>query len=389
MEDIKVLEFILKRCVEEKITPLVWGKHGIGKSQIIRTLFESEGYEVIDLRLGQLEVGDLIGIPAQEYYCPMCETKFGFSVKEAQCPICAQSGKKVPISGRTVWLPPSWFPQNGEKRLIFFDELNRGRLDVQQATFQIVLDRRIHTHKIPDNCGIICAGNPSGGDYFVEELDPALLDRFVNIKFNLNTRQWISWAREHNIIPEIVEFIQTDNKYLGNENIKMEIPISASPRSYEFLSRLLKGVPKKHSYWSEVATCVIGESAALAFMQSLKSDIEKPVKAQDVFDNWNKVKSRIKRQAEGYGDEQDPRHDLLKETFEDIYDQIRDGKSKKLTNEQLLNVGRFLLMIPEDLSFGAIKDLAPISDINERLLMSSIGTELFKILKKARQEDMK
>ena len=382
-----MLEFILNRCVEEKLTPLVWGKHGIGKSMIIRKLFEGKGFEVIDLRLGQLEVGDLIGIPAQEYYCPICETKFGFSTKESYCPICENEKKKVAICGRTVWLPPSWFPQNGEKRLIFFDELNRGRLDVQQATFQIVLDRRIHTHKIPDNCAIICACNPPGGDYNVEELDPALLDRFVNIKFNLNTRQWIRWARDNAIIPEIIDFIQTDHKQLGNEAIKMEIQVTPSPRSYEFLSKLLKGAPKNHAYWSEVATCIIGESAALAFVQSLKDEIEKPVKATEIFNNWLKVQKRIKEQVNA--GEGDTRYDLLKETFDDVFDAVKDGKSKKLTDEQITNVGRFLLMIPEDLSFSAIKDLAPLPDINERLLQGELGKELFAILKKARKDDIK
>lgn len=385
-----MLEFILDRCVTERITPLIWGKHGIGKSMIVRDFFEKRGYEVIDLRLGQLEVGDLIGIPAQEFYCPVCEAKFGFSTKEAYCPICfANNSSKIPIAGRTVWLAPSWFPQNGEKRLLFFDELNRGRLDVQQATFQIVLDRRIHTHKIPDNCGIICACNPSGGDYYVEELDPALLDRFVNIKWNLSTRQWLSWARDNKIAPEIISFIQTDTKQLGNEHIKMEIPVSPSPRSYEFLSKILKGVPKQGNYWSEIATCIIGESAALAFVQSLKEDIEKPVKAVEIFKHWDRVKKRVKEQAVAKEDE-GGRYDLLKATFEEVYDALKDGKSKKLSDEELLNVGRFLLEIPEDLAFSALKDLAPITDINDRLLMNpDIGTKLFVILKKARENDMK
>lgn len=386
-----MLERILKKCVEKRLTPLVWGKHGIGKSQIVRAVFEGLGYEVIDLRLGQLEVGDLIGVPAQEFFCPMCGTKFGFSTKESFCPICATQEKKIPISGQTVWLAPSWFPQNGEKRLLFFDELNRGRLDVQQATFQIVLDRRIHTHKIPDNCGIVCACNPSGGDYFVEELDPALLDRFVNIKFNLDTRQWLKWAREHKINQAIIDFIAVDQgKFLGNEAIKMEIDTHPSPRSYEFLSKLLEGEPKSHNYWSEISTCVLGEAASLSFIQSLKSDIEKPIKAIEIFNKWDKVKDRVKEQVEAGNSDVGTRYDLLKITLDEIYDSIKDGKSKKLTQEQLDNLGNFLIAIPEDLSFSALKDLAPIEDINQRLLMTGEkGKKLFEILKKARKDDMR
>lgn len=385
MEDIRLLEMMLKVAVKKKRTPLVWGKHGIGKSQIVRDVFEKEGYEVIDLRLGQLEVGDLVGVPAQEFYCPVCDSKFGFTTKESYCPVCNLEDKKIPIAGRTVWLAPSWFPANGEKRLLFFDELNRGRLDVQQACFQIVLDRRIHTHKVPDNCGIVCACNPSGGEYYVEELDPALLNRFVNIKFNLTTRQWLSWARNHNIRPEIIDFIMTEDKFLGNEAIDIPIDIKPSPRGYEFLSDLLQEIPKQHQLWSEAATCIIGEAAALAFMQSLKEEVEKPVKAEEIFTKWEKVKSRIKNQAEAATG--DTRHDLLRATLDDLYDNIKEGKSKKYSDEQLGNVADFLLMIPEDLAFAALKDLAPLADIHERVLMKPVGRKLFDILKKARNDD--
>lgn len=388
MDNIGLLELILTQAVKKKRTPLVWGKHGIGKSMIIRQIFEKQGYEVMDLRLGQMEVGDLVGVPAQEYYCPMCQTKFGFSVRDSYCPVCSlDGGKKIPIAGRTVWLAPSWFPSNGEKRLLFFDELNRGRLDVQQATFQIVLDRRIHTHKLPENCGIICACNPPGGDYIVEELDPALLNRFVNVKWNLDTRQWLSWARENKLKTEVIDFIMTDNKQLGNEDIKIEIDVKPSPRSYEFLSDLLDGVPKQHNIWMEIATTVIGETAAIQFMQSLKDEVEKPVKAEEIFSKWDKVRDKIKAQVDA--GEGDTRHDLLRATLDDVYDHLKEGKSKKYTADQLMNVGNFLLMIPEDLSFSALKDLAPLADINERLLMSPLGRQLFGILKKARKEDMR
>ena len=93
MENIKLLELVLKRSVDVHLTPFLWGKHGIAKSAIIRQSFERLGYEVIDLRLGQLEVGDLIGMPAQEYFCPKCQTKFGFAVRSAFCPICEQERK--------------------------------------------------------------------------------------------------------------------------------------------------------------------------------------------------------------------------------------------------------------------------------------------------------
>lgn len=394
MENIELMQLILRRCAQVGLTPMIWGRHGIGKSMITRQVFEDLGYEVIDLRLGQLEVGDLVGMPAQEYYCPKCETKYGFGVKFAYCPICEGENTKTPIVGRTVWLPPSWFPVAGEKRCIFFDEFNRGRLDVQQAAFQIVLDRRIHTHKIPDNCAIVCACNPpsdsgSGVEYNVEEIDPALLDRFVNMKFTLTTNNWLKWARESGIMPDIVDFIATEEKFLGNEAIDIPIDVTPSPRSYEFLHKLLCDttmIPKKN--WAEVAGTVIGETAAISFMQSLKTDMNRPIKAADILNKFSDPKSGVKDRvlAQVEAGEGNTRFDLLRITLDEINQKLSGNKASSFTDKQLNNLGDFFVLVPEDLAFSVLKDLALNNDINERLLLKR--DDLFDILKHARKGDI-
>lgn len=388
MENIELMTMILTRCGEVHLTPMMWGRHGIGKSMITRAVFEAQGYEVIDLRLGQLEVGDLIGMPAQEYYCPKCSTKYGFGVKFAYCPLCETEQSKIPIVGRTIWLPPSWFPSNGEKRCIFFDEFNRGRLDVQQAAFQIVLDRRIHTHKIPDNCVIVCACNPptsvEGLEYNVEEIDPALLDRFVNMKFTLTTNNWLKWAREYGIMQDIVDFIATEEKFLGNDAIDIPVEITPSPRSYEFLHKLLgdDAIPRK--YWTEVAETVIGPTAAIAFIQSLKTDLDKPLKAAEIFNNFPKIRDRVVQQVEA--GEGNTRFDLLRITLDEINQCLEGGKSTKYTEKNLKYLGDFFMLLPQDLAFSVLKDLALNNDMNERLLLKR--DDLFAILKTARKGDI-
>lgn len=376
MANVKTLKVLLKASLEAQVTPMVWGKHGIGKSAIVKQIGKEMKYdEVIDLRLGQMEVGDLIGMPDKEYSCPKCDTNYGIAPTITHCIKC----DGVELIGKTVWLPPSWFPTNGESRLLFFDELNRGRLDVQQAAFQIVLDRRIHTHKIPDNCGIICACNPSGGDYYVQELDPALLDRFINIKFTLGHSEWLEWARSNDIAGEVIDFIGTDSRHLGNESIEIPIEITPSPRSYEFLSRLLRKADKQ--YWHEIATCVLGNAPAIAFAESMKRNIEKPVRAAEIFDNFRKkeekVATRIKQQVKA------SRSDLLRVTCDEIENAFADGKSTKYTADQLNNVADFLVLLMDDLAFAVLKTLATIPDINNRLLLDR--PDLFEMLKKANQ----
>jgi hypothetical protein len=391
MENIELVQLILKRCGEVGLTPMLWGKHGIGKSQITRQVYEALGYEVVDLRLGQMEVGDLIGHPASSFYCPKCQTQYGFSARFTHCPMCEAEGAKIPIVGQMVWLPPSWFPQNGEKRCLFFDEFNRGRLDVQQAAFQIVLDRRIHTHKIPDNCAIVCACNPpssdagTGQEYNVEEIDPALMNRFVHIKFALTTGNWLKWAREKGIDQNIVDFIATEEKFLGNEAIDIPIEIAPTPRGYEFLNKLIggeSGIPRK--YWADVAETVIGATAAISFVNSLKTDLDKPIKAQEIFKSFPKIRDRVVSQVEaGKGN---TRFDLLRITLDEINDCLTGGKSSKYSDKELNNLADFFLLLPQDLAFSVLKDLALNNDINERLLLKR--DDLFGILKVARKGDI-
>ncbi len=58
--DLKVL---LPFAFKAKLTPFIWGAHGVGKSAVIKQYAVENGYDFIDLRLGQLEVGDLLGLP--------------------------------------------------------------------------------------------------------------------------------------------------------------------------------------------------------------------------------------------------------------------------------------------------------------------------------------
>ncbi len=390
MENIELVQLILKRCGEVGLTAMLWGKHGIGKSQIVRQVYEALDYKVIDLRLGQMEVGDLIGHPASNFYCPKCQTQYGFSARFTHCPMCEAEGVKVPIVGQMVWLPPSWFPQNGEKVCLFFDEFNRGRLDVQQAAFQIVLDRRIHTHKIPDNCAIVCACNPpssdagTGAEYNVEEIDPALMNRFVHIKFAMTTNNWLKWARDYGLEQNIIDFIAIEEKFLGNEAIDIPIEIAPTPRAYEFLHKLICGDTIPRKYWAEVAETVIGATAAIAFVQSLKTDLDKPIKAQEIFNNFPKIRDRVVSQVES--GEGNTRFDLLRITLDEINQCLTGNKAEKYTDKQFSNLGDFFILLPEDLAFSVLKDLALNNVVNERLLLKR--DDLFKILKHARKGDI-
>lgn len=61
-------KIFIRALVEHQVplTPCLVGAMGIGKSQIVAQVADELGIPVIDLRLAQMETGDLVGIPYLE-----------------------------------------------------------------------------------------------------------------------------------------------------------------------------------------------------------------------------------------------------------------------------------------------------------------------------------
>ncbi|MFH0984872.1 MAG: MoxR family ATPase [Candidatus Omnitrophota bacterium] len=331
---------VLQQCFKANVTPLVWGQHGIGKSQIVQTLAEEMKYECVDLRLGQMEVGDLIGLPSKE-------------------------------DGRTVWLKPSWFPKEGSVGILFLDELNRARLDVLQAIFQLVLEKKLHTHHLPEGWRVVCASNPSGSDYFVNELDPALLDRFLHIQFRPEPNEWIGWGKDTGKIrEEILDLIARYHHLLGNPSNDLPLEVLPSPRSWEMLSRMLNGLEDR--LWLQCAMGLVGKEAAIAFIESLKKDQEVPIKAEEILSDYGKVKARVKKHSSG----KKARLDLLRITGDEILRILaKEEKTKALSNQQKSNLVDFLDDLPVDLAFALVKELVKIPEVSAFLRKEEKFTE--------------
>lgn len=222
----KNIGYVLVPGVEQPITPMLWGKPGIGKSaacrQLAQELTEKTGneYQFIDLRLSQLESADMRGIPVPDEDQGICK-----------------------------WLPPEFLPFENIDRfkgtygILLLDEINRARTDVLQAAFQLVLDRQVGLHKLLDTWYIVAAGNlglEDGTD--VNEFDTALNNRFIHFKVSLDLDTWIAWARRSGIHDDIVNFVQSKPNMLYYE-MKEDANVFVTPRSWEKFSDILNNNP--------------------------------------------------------------------------------------------------------------------------------------------------
>lgn len=309
--NVNQLKKVLNICIKKNATPFLWGQHGIGKSQIIKQYCDENKLGFIDLRLGQVEAGDLIGMPERD-------------------------------GNKTVWLMPSWFPEDGQG-ILFLDEVNRARPDVLQAIFQLVLDRRLFTHELPDNWKIVCAGNPPIDDYNVVELDKALMNRFIHIILDNDVNSWMSWA-DGKIHNDIIKFINIHDGMLSYKMNSYDdrIKVLPTPRGWEIFSKFVDEI-SDDDLLVEVGKGIIGIEAVTAFIKQRKSNFNL-IDEKEIINNFSKVKPLIENM-------------IINKTENDVLFKINNKllnhigtKYDSLQKVHIMNLLSYVELIPADLS---------------------------------------
>lgn len=176
------------------------------------------------------------------------------------------------------WLPSQLlkaYSVPGTKGILFLDELPQATPSVQNAAYQIILDRQYK-----DVCfkGIrmVAAGNRSsdGGNQYA--FAPALANRLCHVELNTpSSEDWVKWARDNGVHPMICAFIKSRPDCLYEETGKTENRryAWASPRSWEMVSKLLNAMPpldaaNREGWVSDayyMLHSTVGKGAALEF----------------------------------------------------------------------------------------------------------------------------
>lgn len=143
----------LKRYAEANLNVIISGRHGVGKSVMMLKVLHDLKLQVKYYSAATLDPwADLVGIPV-----PVDTVVDEQKVKELQF-----------IRPRDI----------EEAEVVVFDELNRAHPKVLNAVLEMIQFKSINGEKLPKLKMVWAAINPSGGAYQVNDLDPALLDRF-------------------------------------------------------------------------------------------------------------------------------------------------------------------------------------------------------------------
>jgi len=311
----------------EETSVLLRGDHGIGKSQVIRQLAsiiatkeKIDDFEVIDRRLSQMSEGDMIGLPSVDGDV----TKFN---------------------------PPVWYRRACDKPCcLFLDELNRATHEIMQAAFQIVLDHELNGWKLHPQTRVYSAIN-SSGTYTVNEMDPALLDRFWCIDLRPDKSDWLEWAREN--VPElIIDFIEHDTTDQWLDIPKNVEPgaVTTSRRSWELLGNALKRAeiidePNNPLFYS-VCLGYVGVEATIAFYEFAKS-VDNRITGEDIIDHYvDGDDSRVRNKVKCMGQER--QNGAIEKVAAHVTKNI-----EKLTDAQGENLKKFMSDLPGELRVSA------------------------------------
>lgn len=291
------------------ITPLVSGKHGIGKSQMVKSIAHELGGVCITIEGGTLKEGEITGLPYQ-YKDENGQIRFRFLPYYAVERIQAEEKRLFEISGKTVadealsgdenrYAQNELSPeekiaalQNGTVRpvILFIDEINRTENSVYKELMNILLTRSVNGYAFPWWVFFVGAMNPSTQNsvYATNEMDPAQLDRFLKIKVGDNTREWLDYGRETGVDSRILAFIKDNPKCLSSsaKDLDDEEKPEPSPRGWDMVDTLLSSEPMLRGFFSDkendpkivekdmknLVAAKLGASVATMFFASIVSN---------------------------------------------------------------------------------------------------------------------
>lgn len=236
----------LRRAFKANRPLFLWGPPGIGKSDIVKQMGEELNAHVIDIRLSLWDPTDIKGIPF-------------FNA----------------TSNKMEWAPPVELPDEAmsakyDKIILFMDEMNSAAPAVQAAAYQLVLNRRVGTYRLPDNVLIVAAGNRETDKGVTYRMPAPLANRFVHLEMKVDWDDYFAWATDNRIHRDVVGFLTFSKKDLYDFDPKSASRAFATPRSWTFVSELLFDDAEDTDTLTDLISGAVGEGLAVKFMAHRK-----------------------------------------------------------------------------------------------------------------------
>ena len=214
-----VLKDEIKTNMRAGLNTMIWGAPGIGKSEIPQQVANELNIALLDFRANLFDPVDVRGIPYLKQ--PSADSqKF------------------------TSWAVPDVFPiaeRDGERGILFIDELPTAPPATQNAFLQLLLTRQIGDYKMPMGWSIISAGNELTDSASVYQMPSPVKNRLSHYKLEPTLSDWVDWAHQNNIDSNVIAFVQYRPNLLNS--FSADEYAFPTPRSWSFVSKKLAMQP--------------------------------------------------------------------------------------------------------------------------------------------------
>lgn len=303
-------------------TPIcIWGRHGIGKTEMVQDLAGEWGYDFRYIAPAQFEeMGDLVGMPAIE-------------------------GKQ------TVFRAPAWVPKEEGPGILLIDDVNRADLRILRGIMQLLQNYELVSWSLPPKWQIVLTANPDGGDYAVTPMDDAMLTRMMHITLEFDAKAWAQWATRRGVDTRGIDFVLTYPEIVSGERTTARSLVQFFD-ALEGISDLRKQLPLVR----HLGNACLDEETVSAFVAFVQQDLKQLVSPEEICQaaNFKSVEKRLQSMV----GQDTLRVDILATVVTRLMHYLTE-KVDRLDNRALANVKAFLLLdfLPNDLRMMMAQEL--------------------------------
>lgn len=202
---------LIKFFIKSKQNLFLFGRRGIGKTQLILQAAKECGVNVNYINLSVIERPDLAGYPDM-----LANTDV--------------------VTFKSPYYLPALLENEEPKNILLFDEVDKASPEITAPLLEILQFKKINGKPL-GIASCMLTSNLLNEGAFSNQISSALLDRGSKYILSFNFEKWIEWARANNLHDLILGFL-SNNQDLVCSNSDLQYA-SPSPRAWALASEAL------------------------------------------------------------------------------------------------------------------------------------------------------
>lgn len=332
-------------------TPIcIWGRHGIGKTELVEKFAREHGFEWAYIAPAQFEeMGDLVGMPK------VVEMADGHTV--------------------TKFMPPAWVPTSDKPGILLIDDVNRADDRILRGIMQLLQNYELVSWQLPHNWQIILTANPDGGDYSVTPMDDAMLTRMMHVTMEFDVKEWAKWAERSGIDQRGINFVLTYPEVVTGDR--------TTPRTLvQFFNAisLIQDLDKELGLVQMLGDSCLDSNTTTSFISFINSNLNKLITPEEIV-NAKDFRVNVLDPLRATVQRGTLRVDILATLCTRLVNYLSINNIKP-DKDQLHNIKEFIKIdfLPNDIRLAMAQDLVSSPNSNLKLIMADpeIGKLLLK-----------